>query len=478
MMTRTANPMVSAREYNFDGIVGPTHNFAGLSAGNLASKSHAKQTSYPRRAALEGIAKMRTMIGLGLPQAVLPPHERPALPIIRQLGFTGSLADAVKELSKSDPWLLATVYSASAMWAANAATVSPSADTADGRVHLTPANLSSTLHRSFEGPFTERLLRTIFGSGDRFVVHSPLPSHPRFADEGAANHGRFAVSHGQQGVELFVFGREGGDPINHPGSSAGFPRRQTRLASETIIRSHGLDPARVQVLKQNGVAIDAGVFHNDVISVSNQMVLFSHQLAFGPGALDGLQAGGVEVVTVPTDQVSLNDAVSTYLFNSQLVTLPSTPPGSGSPASGSPGSGSSGLRRAAEPAGSMALIAPAETAENESVRTYLEELVAGPSLINVVHRVDVRQSMSNGGGPACLRLRVVLTDEEAASLGGSVLMDNAKLDQLEDWVNNHYREELSPADLADPMLIEETQRALDELTIILDLGQIYDFQRQ
>ncbi len=471
-MTRTVNSAVSAREYNFDGIVGPTHNFAGLSAGNLASKSHAQQTSYPRRAALEGIAKMRTMVGLGLPQAVLPPHERPALSIVRQLGFTGSLADAIRELAKSNPWLLATVYSASAMWAANAATVSPSPDTADGRLHLTPANLSSTLHRSFEGPFTERLLRTVFGNSDHFVVHSPLPSHPRFADEGAANHGRFAVSHGQAGVELFVFGREDGDPISGPGTATGFPRRQTRLASETIIRSHGLDPSRVRVLKQNGAAIDAGVFHNDVISVSNQMVLFSHQLAFSPGALDELQASGVEVVTVPTDQVSLKDAVSTYLFNSQLVTLPTTPV-LGSQGPGSPGSGG-----AAQSVGSMALIAPAETAENDSVRTYLEELVAGPSPIDVVHRVDVRQSMSNGGGPACLRLRVVLTEEEVASLGGSVLMNNAKLDQLEDWVHNHYRDELSLADLADPMLIEETQRALDELTHILDLGQIYDFQRQ
>ena len=445
-MSGSGSKLRPAREFNFDGIVGPTHNFAGLSAGNLASRSHANQPSHPRHAALEGLAKMRTMLDLGLPQAVLPPHERPSLPIIRQLGFTGSVGDAVAELAVRDPWLLATVSSASAMWAANAATVSPSADTMDHRVHFTPANLASTLHRSFEGPFTTRVLRRIFGDDNHFVVHEPLPLHPRFADEGAANHGRFSTAHGEPGRELFVYGREADEMAGRQG----FPRRQSRLASKLISQSHRLDPTRVQIVRQNARAIDAGAFHNDVVSVTNQMVLFSHELAFDGQACCSLSELGVEVILVPDARVSLSDAIASYLFNSQLVTLPDQ---------------------------SMALIAPMETAEIESVHRYLTELVGDVHPIGAIHQVNVRQSMSNGGGPACLRLRVVLTDAEAASLGGSVVMDHASIDRLERWVRSHYREELNPSDLADPHLLTETRVALDELTQILDLGSLYDFQR-
>ncbi len=434
-----------AREVNFDGIVGPTHNFAGLSAGNLASKKHGQQTSFPRQAALEGLAKMRAMVHLGIAQAVLPPHERPSLPVLNQLGFTGSLADAIATLAASDPAMLATVSSASAMWAANAATVSPSVDTADGRVHLTPANLSSTLHRSFEGGFTKRVLGQIFADPDHFVVHDPLPMHQRFADEGAANHSRFAPNHGDPGLELFVYGRDDNDPLD----SGAFPRRQTKLASATIARSHGLDSDRVLLAKQNPAAIDAGAFHNDVVAVSNEMVFFGHELALDPLVFSSLQDHGVETIVVPSSQVSLDDAVSSYLFNSQLVTVPT---------------------------GSMVLIAPAETAENQKVSDYLDELVGGPSAIESVQHVDVRQSMSNGGGPACLRLRVVLSEDEAAALGGSVLVDHRKLDELEAWVKANYREELRPDDLADPNLLLETQTALDQLTQILDLGSLYHFQ--
>ncbi len=44
-------------EINFDGIVGPSHNYAGLSLGNLASARNAGAVSRPRDAALQGLAK-------------------------------------------------------------------------------------------------------------------------------------------------------------------------------------------------------------------------------------------------------------------------------------------------------------------------------------------------------------------------------------------------------------------------------------
>jgi succinylarginine dihydrolase len=48
--------------------------------------------------------------------------------------------------------------------------------------------------------------------------------------------------------------------------------------------------------------------------------------------------------------------------------------------------------------------------------------------------------------------------------------------ELVAWVERHYRDRLVPADLCDPALARESFTALDELTGILRLGSIYDFQ--
>src|SRR5262245_53014556 len=146
-------------EVNFDGIVGPTHNYAGLSYGNIASLKSKLTVSNPRQAALEGLEKMKFLMDLGVQQAVLPPHERPHLPTLRALGYSGSDAEILSKVQKDDPVLLTACSSASAMWAANAATVSPSADSSDRRVHFTPANLVTQFHRSIEPSMTARVLR-------------------------------------------------------------------------------------------------------------------------------------------------------------------------------------------------------------------------------------------------------------------------------------------------------------------------------
>jgi succinylarginine dihydrolase len=433
-------------EVNFDGLVGPTHNYAGLSVGNRASMANAGLVSNPQAAALQGLAKMRSLVDLGLVQAVLPPHQRPDPRVLAQLGF--GAGHRVADLAQSFPELLGTVMSASAMWTANAATVSASADTADGRVHLTPANLVSIPHRSFEPPQTTAILRRIFADPERFVVHDPLPSHARFADEGAANHSRLASAHGEPGIEVFVFGRDGDDPLGDEGS---YPRRQTRLAGALITRSHGLDPARVRFVRQSAAAVDAGAFHNDVVAVVDRRVVFHHQDAFADGDEVAAAFPDATLVTVGRDEVPLEDAVRSYLFNSQLV---------------------------AGPDGACVLVAPADAMAVGSTAAYLERAVADPANpIAVVQTVDLRQSMSNGGGPACLRLRVVLTAAERAALAGSVLVDHGRLDRLETWVRGHYRDRLHPDDLADPQLEEEANAALDELTTILGLGSLYPFQQ-
>jgi succinylarginine dihydrolase len=440
-----------AQEVNFDGLVGPTHNYAGLSHGNLASQKSKHRVSNPRAAALEGLAKMKRLADLGVRQAVLPPHQRPDVSALRRLGFSGSDADVLWKAKQADPVLLATCCSASAMWTANAATVSPSADCADGRVHFTPANLVSQPHRAIEPETTGRVLRAIFDDRDRFAHHAPLPAAAAFGDEGAANHVRLAPSHGDPGVELFVYGRRALDAT--AAAPARFPARQTREASEAVARLHALAPQRTLFVQQNTAAIDRGVFHNDVVCVGNENVLLYHELAFAEP--DRVVAelreriGTLVVLKVSAAELSLDDAVATYLFNSQLVTLPD---------------------------GTMSLVAPAECGEHEGARRVIGRLLAAGTPVRSVQYVEVRQSMSNGGGPACLRLRVVLSEAELARVLPGVFLTETLYGQLTRWVERHYREQLRADDLADPKLLEESRAALDELTGLLGIGSIYPFQ--
>jgi succinylarginine dihydrolase len=440
-------------ETNFDAIPGPTHNYAGLSVGNLASLAHTNQPSNPKQAALEGLAKMKFVADLGVSQAVLPPHERPDVWTLKRLGFSGSDAQ-VLDAARKYPALLAACGSASAMWAANAATVSPSADTGDGRVHFTPANLITQFHRSLEPATTAAVLKAMFADESAFAHHDPLPASPHFADEGAANHTRLCPAHGQRGLEIFAFGRRAF--AGNPSAPARFPARQTLEASESVARLHGLDPDHVLFLQRNPAAIDAGAFHNDVVAVGNLNVLLYHASAFTGFQPDQIRSRlqkdecPLKFIEVPESQVPLGDAISSYLFNSQLVSLPDD---------------------------AMALIAPTESRDNPRTREFLDGLLAGNTPIRQVHFVDVRQSMNNGGGPACLRLRVVLTDRERSLVNPAVFLTDALYESLQQWINRHYRDRLTPGDLADPKLLDESRRALDELTRALKLGSIYPFQR-
>ena len=178
---------MNSLEFNFDGIVGPTHNYAGLSLGNRASMAHKGIVSNPKAAALEGLRKMRFISGLGVCQCVIPPHQRPSILDLRAHGFHGSDLDVVKSAFREVPTLLASCCSASSMWAANAATVSPSFDTRDRKVHITPANLSSNQHRKIETQFTGQIFKKIFPSIS-FNHHRPVQSE--FGDEGAAAGGK------------------------------------------------------------------------------------------------------------------------------------------------------------------------------------------------------------------------------------------------------------------------------------------------
>jgi succinylarginine dihydrolase len=419
-------------EVNFDGLVGPTHNYAGLSPGNLASARHADTVSHPKQAALQGLAKMKLLRDLGVPQAMLPPQRRPAVEVLHRLGF----AD-VQAAGRESPRLLAGVYSSSAMWAANAATVSPAADTADGRIHVSPANLITQFHRSLESVFTAPMLRNRI-DGEH---HDPLPAADSLADEGAANHLRLCGDYGRPGLEIFVYGR---DETSKP---ARYPARQTRLACEAIARRHRLDPYRTMIVRQSPEAIDAGAFHNDVVVASNRDVLLVHRQAFFyAGVIQEMQTRFEKVIgrslwvfIAEPDELSLADAVSTYIFNSQIVTLPD---------------------------GTMSLIAPLECRNHAGVQRYLERILASGCPIKSVHYVDLRQSMHNGGGPACLRLRVVMPKQKAAKL----LMTDEIFAQLTEVIERRYRDSLSTADLADPVLVDESHRTIAEIESVCEVA--------
>jgi succinylarginine dihydrolase len=411
-------------EINFDGIIGPSHNYAGLSLGNLASASHGGDVSYPRAAALQGLAKMRHNLALGLAQGFLLPLPRPNAAFLNAIGADGS----------EDRRLLAAAWSASSMWTANAATVSPAPDTSDHRCHLTAANLVTMPHRSQEWPDTARQLRLAFASPKHFAVHDAVP--PCFGDEGAANHMRMCAGHASAGLEIFVYGKSGG----------AFPARQNEQASKAVARLHGLDLLRCLFVEQNPEAIAAGAFHNDVVAVANERVLFTHEQAFADpdGTYSAIRTKlpEAEIVVVPAAAVSLTDAIKSYLFNAQLLTLPS---------------------------GEMGLVIPLEAWEHARVRAWLDGMLASNGPIRLVLPVDVRQSMANGGGPACLRLRVVA---DPATVDPRFLLDEAKAERIEAAIAAHWPEQIDPADLGSANLSTTVIAARGALLAALDLNEL------
>nr|WP_300379787.1 N-succinylarginine dihydrolase [Henriciella sp.] len=426
------------REVNFDGLIGPSHNYAGLSLGNIASSSNAGDVSHPRKAALQGVAKMRRMIELGLLQGILLPHDRPNVAWLRKLGFSGNDEDVLARAWREEKHLFVNAFSASPMWTANAATVSPSPDTSDGRCHLSVANLSTMLHRSNEPAQTERQLLLAFSESAHFAVHGPLPGH--IGDEGAANFMRVGPSHGAASLEIFVYGLQGDNA---------FPARQSDAAGRAIARRHGLADLRQLHVQQSSAAIAAGAFHNDVVAVANENVLFTHEQAFEKQNEVYAEirecARDTIILEVPTTAVSLDEAIKSYLFNSKLVTLPD---------------------------GAMILVVPGECRESPSVWQWLCDNTGGDHPVSDVEVVEVRESMRNGGGPACLRLRVAASEAAIAAIDSRFLIDERKCDLLAHIIETQWPERISPTDLSSPDLWAECRHArlslLDALNFASD----------
>ncbi|UTW03224.1 N-succinylarginine dihydrolase [Amphritea atlantica] len=469
------------REVNFDGLIGPSHNYAGLSPGNIASDQHKGEIASPRQAALQGLEKMWRLVQLGQVQGVLPPASRPDIETLQRFGFSGSVPEIIGQAYRQAPHLLAACYSASTMWAANAATVSASRDCPDGRVHFTPANLITTLHRSIETNYSADMLKRIFSDPAHFCHHPSLPCQSDYADEGAANHTRLCDSHSQPGITLLVYGRGSNNP-----PPKRYPARQTLAACETLVRQHQLPAANVVLAQQNPTVIDQGVFHHDVIGVGHRNFLMLHQDSFfnQTRVLQQLQQqwqhpdysrGEPLIITeFSQDLLSVREAVSSYLFNSQLISV--SPPVSSPhpPDKQSPDIQSPDILNAE--AKQMLLLAPTNCLASDAALKAIDWLIAGDNPVAAVEYIDLTQSMNNGGGPACLRLRVPLSQTEQNAVHPGVMLDFTLYNRLKSWINTHYREQLTADDLADPCLPVEIQAALDELTEILELPGLYPFQ--
>lgn len=435
-------------EVNFDGLIGPTHNYSGLAYGNFASLSSRYHTSSPKQAALQGLQKMKLLHSLGVRQGLIPPQERPDMAALRGKGFSGDDGRVLGDAWTKERDLFLSCCSASSMWCANAATVSPSADTRDGKCHITAANLRTHFHRAIEARQTARLLREIF-RGEAFAVHDPLRGDG-LLDEGAANHVRLYARPTGGAVNVFVYGQASG--------GAEYPARQSLAASQMIAARHQLEETGTVFVEQDPQAIALGVFHNDVIATGNGNFFLAHGRAYRDqdsaigrikAAFRTLTGGELITVEIPAAQLSVDEAVKSYLFNSQIVTLPN---------------------------GDMVLIAPVESAEGRP-RAIIDEIIKGDNPVKAVYFSDLRQSMANGGGPACLRLRVTLNEDELSQVHPGYLLDDGKFALLEEWVRAYYREILTVDELKNAELLEESRRALDELTKMLGLGNIYPFQQ-
>ncbi len=434
-------------EVNFDGIVGPTHLFSGLSYGNVASETNRGSESNPKAAALQGLEKMKFLYDLGIKQAVLPPQLRPHLEILKIRGFQGKSHEILQAAYQDDPELFRAVCSSSSMWTANAATISPSLDTQDAKLHITPANLSTKFHRSLEAHFTSKTLRQIIPMASH---HAPLVS--MLSDEGAANYIRFSLEHGKPGLELFVYGYSFDANGIKPTI---YPARQAKEASEEIISLHKLDTKNYVLAQQNPEAIDAGVFHNDVISTGNLNLFLYHEKSFldTEGTIAELNrkyqlisGQSLILVKVTENIISLEDAIKSYLFNSQIISIED---------------------------GSMILIAPIECEENLRIKTFIEKLIKDPKIpIKQIHYFNLRESMRNGGGPACLRLRVVMSEAEIKHCHQKVFLTNKLYSELYSWIEKYYRDKLVAEDIIQPGFYEEIVTAFKELEKLLGLRLI------
>ncbi len=442
-------------EINIDGMIGPTHHYGGLGIGNLASLAHRDQVSNPRQAALEGLAKAKLVSELGIPQFIWLPPARPNRELFDSLGFPGDLVEQTKAAYHSDRRILSAAFSSAFMWAANSATVTPATDASDGRYHFSPANLISSLHRASEAHERSLNFANTFSDPTWHRIHEPLPSITAWRDEGAANHMRLSDPSGEIAFNIFVYGDDDSADTQNCDNPAGsqvsrgmtFMARHTKTASEAIARRHCLDPETTFFLRQHPKAISSGVFHNDVIATSHEGILIHHEHAFIDAEEDLVRLERVFAervgkpllrILVPDDELTLTDAVKSYLFNSQVLT-PQT-------------------KSRVEQKPRMVFVCPQQCQEMEAAKRILHNFVSDPNNpIDEIKFVGVGQSMAGGGGPACLRLRVPCDERTLRQLPFNGRMNANLFDALSAVVEKNYPDQVTLASFCDDRFLEHLE---------------------
>ncbi len=232
------------------------------------------------------------------------------------------------------------------------------------------------------------------------------------------------------GFHVFVYG----DADNSPRPSRHLAR-QTLAACQAVARLHRLDPARTFFLQQHPAAIDAGVFHNDVIATSHKNLLLMHEQAFLnaepelarlASAFEQATGTALQVVMVRQEQLSLEDAVKSYLFNSQLL----TPSGDGS---------------------AMTMICAAQCERMPQVRDLIDGWIALSSHpISDVRYVSLDQSMSGGAAPRLFAIAIALPASAIDRFAPSYRLTAHRAAQLAELITDFYPSELTWETLASP----------------------------
>jgi len=117
----------------------------------------------------------------------------------------------------------------------------------------------------------------------------------------------------------------------------------------------------------------------------------------------------------------------------------------------------------------MTLVVPSECQDNQPVWNWLQQMLAGNGPIRHVKVVDVRQSMANGGGPACLRLRVVA---DPATVDPRFMLDDAKAEAMEKVVAEFWPEQINPADIGSESLAATIRTARAQMLDLLGLTEL------
>ncbi|MEM7558560.1 MAG: N-succinylarginine dihydrolase, partial [Planctomycetota bacterium] len=154
-------------------------------------------------------------------------------------------------------------------------------------------------------------------------------------------------------------------------------------------------------------------------------------------------------IEVSQAELPMEEAVASYFFNSQLL-------------SPSQLEGSEGLDDFRYEDSGMVLVCPGQCLEIDSARQLIERLIADPgNPISAVHYVTLAESMANGGGPACLRLRVSLCEEELAQVDSRFRVTPESLDKLRSVIEREYPDRLVGSDFLNADCRQQIRKATE-----------------